>query len=100
MSINSTHLGLWKGEGVTAQVLKSTDSQLLLTFCVPDTKELYTLFVLKGAEKELTSDMQQFNQAILQIRNLKNYETVKCSSATALGISFSLIFFLVILKLF
>lgn len=100
MSINSTHLGRWNGEGVTAQVLKSTDSQLMMTFCVPDTKELYTLFVHKSAARELTSDEQQFNQAILQIRNLKNYETVKCSSGTKFTISISLIFFLLVLKMF
>lgn len=80
VTLNMTKVGIWQGDGVTVQVLKSNDVQLMLTICEPKTSKLSTILLKKLSEKDLISESNTINKLIMQIRNLTIYSTQDLST--------------------
>ena len=74
-TLNMTNVGLWNGGGITTQVLKSDDNQLMLTICEPENFKLYSILLTKNIEIDpLTSSNEiLITKTILKFRNVDVY---------------------------
>lgn len=78
-TLNTTNIGIWKGDTITAQVLKSNENQLMLTICEPETSKLFTILLNKN--DEVDSKIQE-NDVFVAMKTLKfrNFNIYSSSS--------------------
>lgn len=76
-TLNMSNVGLWKGGGITTQVLKSDENQLVLTICEPENFKLYSLLMTKNTEVDplTTSNDILITKTILKFRNIAIFST-------------------------
>lgn len=113
VTLNMTNVGFWSGDVVGAgdkivvQVMKSDNTQLMLTICT-DSK-LYTVLLNKNTDDESFKNSKQLNKLILEIRKLKVLSTANLqtnctaelgeeSSATNVQFSIVSVFFLLLAR--
>lgn len=72
VTLNMTKIGIWQGDDITVQVLKSNEIQMMLTICEPKSSKLSTVLLSKSPS---TVEPTAINKLIMQIRNLTIYST-------------------------
>jgi hypothetical protein len=70
-TFNNSNQMMWYGNGVVMQIIKFDGTQMMMTVCVKDTRELYTISANRIYESdEKKADMTNKNRLILHGRNL------------------------------
>lgn len=71
--INMSNINIWKGEKITAQVLRLNEAQLLLSICESETSKLYTVLVHRNTGTDSLEESKALDKTIFNMRNLKVY---------------------------